>query len=526
MHEDIPYGITKVQALLVTDDHVSNRKVCVVDTGYDIHHPDLPGGDQVTGYTGTYTAELWYEDGYGHGTHCAGTIAAIGGNRQGVVGIVRSGAMKMHIVRVFDSDANWAWTSDLISAVSVSSFYQSKNALIPFCEMTISLFIFCSMHFKVEQCILAEANVVSMSLGGGGFSQTAEDAYKRMLNEENVLLVAAAGNDGDSGYSYPASYDSVMSVAAVDSNENIAYFSQFNDQVDIAAPGVGVKSTYPGESYAYMSGTSMATAHVSGVAALVWSLNTTKSAKEVWSALTQSAKDKGAQGRDDYYGHGIVQAAAAALLLADDNFTLSPTASPTVPPPCIDYPEGWYDSDGELYDCIWYLEGSRCDYYGAGSRNFGKTANEACCTCGGGSIVQPQTSSLVPSRTPSKLASSKPSAEPSSSPSEVCTDSPEDWFDANGTAFDCTWYGSGEPGERCSLFGNNYENFGKTANQACCVCGGGDDSSPSSPPTNSPVSSPTPSASSRPSKLKSDAPSMWPSKPPSVSPSSLPTPTL
>ena len=270
------------------------------------------------------------------------------------------------------------------------------------------------------------SNVVSMSLGDASFSQIAEEAYKRMLNVENVLLIAAAGNSGGSSYSYPASYDSVMSVAAVDSNENIASFSQYNDQVDIAGPGVSVISTYKNGSYKSLSGTSMATPHVTGVAALVWSLDTTKSAIEVWRALTQSAKDEGDPGRDNYYGHGIVQALDDVILLTGDSFTLSPTASPTIPPLCIDDPQGWYDSDGPKYDCVWYSKGSRCEWCGSGYRNFGKTANEACYVCGGGIIViQPQTSSPVPSRTPSKIASSKPSTDPSLSPSEVCTDSPK-----------------------------------------------------------------------------------------------------
>ena len=120
LSEMTPYGITKVQALMVPDDLVSNRKVCVVDTGYNRGHPDLPSGNQVTGYTGTYTAGNWYEDLDGHGTHCAGTIAAIGGNEKGVVGVVRSGAMKIHIVKVFGDDGKWAWTSSLINAVSCS----------------------------------------------------------------------------------------------------------------------------------------------------------------------------------------------------------------------------------------------------------------------------------------------------------------------------------------------------------------------------------------------------------------------
>ena len=101
------------------------------------------------------------------------------------------------------------------------------------------------MISQVEACVDAGSNIVSMSLGGGGFSNTENEAYNRIYNDQNVLLVAAAGNDGNSAYSYPASYDAVMSVAAVSSNGNVASFSQYNDQVDIAAPGVDVMSTIP-----------------------------------------------------------------------------------------------------------------------------------------------------------------------------------------------------------------------------------------------------------------------------------------
>lgn len=225
--EQTPYGITKVHALDVPDTDVSNRKVCIIDTGYDITHPDLASdANTVTGYSGSFSAGAWDYDGHGHGTHVAGTIAAIGGNDEGVVGVNRNGQVKMHIVKVFNNSGNWAWGSSLIAAV--------------------------------EACVDSGSNIVSMSLGGGGFLQSEYDAYKRIFTEDDVLLVAAAGNGGNTAYSYPASYDYVMSVAATDSNDNVASFSQKNDQVDIAAPGVGVLSTLP--SHVASSGTRLGAA--------------------------------------------------------------------------------------------------------------------------------------------------------------------------------------------------------------------------------------------------------------------------
>ena len=155
-----------------------------------------------------------------------------------------------------------------------------------------------------------------MSLGGGASSTTERNAFASALNSD-VLSIAAAGNSGNSSLSYPASYDEVVSVAAVDSSGNRASFSQYNSQVEIAAPGVSVNSTYPGNSYRSLSGTSMATPHVSGVAALVWSHYTSCSAAQIRSALNATAEDRGSAGRDTRYGWGIVKAKAAYDYLAN-----------------------------------------------------------------------------------------------------------------------------------------------------------------------------------------------------------------
>eukprot|EP00554_Chaetoceros_debilis_P011612 CAMPEP_0194128020 /NCGR_PEP_ID=MMETSP0150-20130528/60828_1 /TAXON_ID=122233 /ORGANISM="Chaetoceros debilis, Strain MM31A-1" /LENGTH=587 /DNA_ID=CAMNT_0038821975 /DNA_START=32 /DNA_END=1793 /DNA_ORIENTATION=+ len=424
MAESTPYGITKVRALDVSDDNVSNRKVCILDTGFDINHPDLTSDtDVVTGYDGSNSAgpSPWTFDGHGHGTHVAGTIAAIGANDEGVVGVNRNGKsrngthvagtiaaigandegvvgvnrngkLKLHIVKVFGDNGTWGWQSTLIAAV--------------------------------EECVNANANVISMSLGGGGFSQTESDTYDRILNGDDILLVAAAGNGGNNApYSYPASYNSVMSVAATDSNDNVAGFSQKNDQVDIAAPGVAVLSTLPNGTYAKWNGTSMACPHVSGIAALIWSHHTTKTAVEIRAALESSATDLGAVGRDDVYGHGLVRA-DKALEFLNSGFTPDPTQSPTPAPPCTDNPEGWYDIDGSVYNCAWYAQGSNCAVYGDTYASEGITANMACCACGGGSPDGPETSNPTKSPSFGPTPSTKaPAASLSSNPSQIPTKS-------------------------------------------------------------------------------------------------------
>ena len=163
------------------------------------------------------------------GTHVAGTIAAIGGNAQGVVGVAGTG-VELFIVKHFADDGT-SWGSDLMR--------------------------------DVKACVDNGANVVSMSLGGPTYFEY-EDQGFQALYDQGVLFVAAAGNDGISTYGYPASYSSVISVAAVDSSKNVAFFSQFNDQVELSAPGVAVLSTIPGDAYDYLDGTSMACPHVSG----------------------------------------------------------------------------------------------------------------------------------------------------------------------------------------------------------------------------------------------------------------------
>ena len=274
--ESTPYGITMVQADQVSDAAAGNQKVCIVDTGYNLGHEDLMSsgitGDDNDG-NGNDTGN-WNNDGHGHGSHVAGTISALGNNNTGVVGVNPSGTVGLHIVKVFNDSGSWAYGSDLIAAIS--------------------------------QCEAAGASVISMSLGGGASMTSEANAFTSAL-ANGVLSIAAAGNDGNSTLSYPASYDSVMSVAAVDSSENKASFSQYNSQVEIAAPGVNVESTIPG-GYASWSGTSMATPHVSGVAALVWSHHPSCSAAQIRNALNMTAKDKGSTGRDNDYGYGIVQA--------------------------------------------------------------------------------------------------------------------------------------------------------------------------------------------------------------------------
>ncbi len=205
------YGIALTQADLVSEV-TGPVTVCIIDSGYYAGHEDLSSANVTFAPDGG--AGPANQDGSGHGTHVAGIVRALGGNEIGVAGVNPEGNLKLHIVRVFGDDGTWAYASSLVSAL--------------------------------DRCRGAASGplVVSMSLGGSFKSKTEENAFKS-ANGAGVLSIAAAGNDGSTRLSYPASYASVMSVAALDVNKVVADFSQKNAQVEIAAPGVAVSSTVP-----------------------------------------------------------------------------------------------------------------------------------------------------------------------------------------------------------------------------------------------------------------------------------------
>ena len=216
----VPYGVDMVQARDIWDGDFNGVvdagavtgagiTVCIIDTGYYQAHEDLK--DAIGGFS--QVDDDYTRDGYGHGTHVAGTIAAEP-NEFGVIGVT-PGAVDLYIVKIFDDSGAWvkkAHASDLIKAA--------------------------------YKCQAGGADVISMSLSGTKASRKEEKAFNQMY-AAGILSIAAASNDGISQYHYPASYNSVVSVAAIDSTKTVAAFSQYNDQVELAAPGVGVLSTIP-----------------------------------------------------------------------------------------------------------------------------------------------------------------------------------------------------------------------------------------------------------------------------------------
>ncbi|WP_057830372.1 S8 family serine peptidase [Colwellia sp. TT2012] len=422
-----PYAVVQSQADQVSFNANAGMKVCIIDSGLDRSNQDFVWNN-ITGDNDSGTGN-WDENGGPHGTHVAGTIGAAD-NNVGVVGMAPGVAM--HIVKVFNTDG-WGYSSDLA--------------------------------YAAEKCAEAGANIISMSLGGGGANSTEENAFQA-FTDNGGLVLAAAGNDGNDVRSFPAGYPSVMMIGANDNNNNIADFSQFpscdettgrgkkrttttNEAicVEVTAGGVDTLSTYPagmatsasmtadgvaflsssmenagnaagntyymgtaeatdsgangnicmidrgnisfhdkvqnceqsggigaiiinneagmlygtlGDSnatsipavgatfedrasllaattadvtigtsdYGFMSGTSMATPAVSGMAALVWSNHNGCTGTEIREALKATAEDNGAVGHDDYFGYGIVKAKAA-----NDYLTANGCGGGVTPPP-------------------------------------------------------------------------------------------------------------------------------------------------------------------------------------------------
>lgn len=407
-----PYGVERVQAPQVWAEGFEGEgvSVCIIDTGLYTAHQDIDEGF-VSGGISQDEASEWHQDGYGHGTHVAGTVSAAD-NDIGVIG-VSPGKASLFAVKIFGEDGLWTYSSDLVAAVF--------------------------------DCADNGANIINMSLSGSAGPNAERKAFGALYDEYGILSVAAASNDGTRQRVFPASYDSVISVAATDIDNIVADFSNQNAWVELAAPGVGVLSTVPyvsdswldvgdavyvgepmtfspedtvtgpladggmclpadpagswagqvvlcergdasfaekaatvksaggvaaviynnepgmfygtlgeagdwiptlslsredglaalayvgqevtarsgppvtGSGYEAWGGTSMATPHVAGVAALLWSANPDWTNVQIREAMAATALDLGEPGRDIAYGYGLVQAHDALNYLLDQS---------------------------------------------------------------------------------------------------------------------------------------------------------------------------------------------------------------
>lgn len=250
----LPWGVDRVDADQAwSTTTADNIRLAVIDTGLDLDHPDL--SSNIKGGVNTIYSWRSADDDNGHGTHVGGTIAAIN-NSIGVLGVGHQ--IDLYAVKVLNSNGS-GYVSDIIEGIQ----WSINNGI----------------------------NVINMSLGTSSDVQAFHDAVIAARNS-GISVVAAAGNSGpgDNTVIYPAKYPESIAVAATNSSDGQPSWSSRGPEVDLAAPGDTIYSTYKGGGYRYLSGTSMATPHVAGAAAMVLSTHPGLTPSQVQSYLQANAE--------------------------------------------------------------------------------------------------------------------------------------------------------------------------------------------------------------------------------------------
>ena len=306
----------------------------VIDSGVDINHPDLaaniwvnPGetpnngiDDDGNGFIDDVNGWDFYDndntpnDGNGHGTHVAGTIGAVGNNNSGIAGV--NWEVSILPLRFLGNDGS-GWTSDAVAAVNYATMLKRDFGI--------------------------NVAATNNSWGGGGYSRTLDRAIEA-ANDQGIMFVAAAGNQGtnnDANPSYPTNYSSpnVISVAALNRNDNLASFSNYGaTTVDVGAPGVSIYSTLPENLYGSFSGTSMAAPHVAGVVGLLNAAKPGISVTEVNNAILNTVDPLQSLNGKTLTGGRVNAASALTSLLGQlptiepiDNLIVSNTQTVNVP---------------------------------------------------------------------------------------------------------------------------------------------------------------------------------------------------
>jgi subtilisin len=336
--QTLPWGVDRIDAELVhqEDNKGEGVKVAIIDTGIDYYHPDLNDNfGTLLGYD-FVNGDNEPMDDNGHGTHCAGIVAAED-NGEGVVGVAPDA--ELYAVKVLDSSGS-GYVADVIAGI--------------------------------QWAITNDMQVISMSLGADVGSASLEAACDSAYASGKVV-VAAAGNDytrrgrweEPDTVDYPAKYDSVIAVGATDQADERASFSSTGPAVELAAPGVSIYSTVLG-GYGTKSGTSMACPHVAGTAALVIASGISDSNEngnvndEVRTRLQITADDLGSMGLDTWYGYGLVDADEAALPAGNQPPVADAGPDQEVSDAGSDGEEaitldgsGSYDPDGNIASYVW-----------------------------------------------------------------------------------------------------------------------------------------------------------------------------
>jgi subtilisin family serine protease len=278
------YDMIKAPQAWTVTNGSSAVKVAVLDTGIDHNHPSLANFVNTSlgrTFVGGTTMDV-----QGHGTHVAGTIASYGS----VSGVMQNATLIP--VKVLGDDGS-------------GSLYGITQGILYAANI--------------------DADVINMSLGGGGYNQSMDEAVQTATSQ-GTIVVAASGNDGASSISYPAAYSSVIAVGSVTSNRTRSSFSNYGSGLELMAPGSNIYSTYPNSRYTTLSGTSMATPHVAGVAGLIRAANPNISVSPARQILRDTAQEAGSSTQ---YGYGIVDAHAAVVAASGGGGTTPPPPSST-----------------------------------------------------------------------------------------------------------------------------------------------------------------------------------------------------
>jgi thermitase len=297
----IQWGLTKIQAPQAWDVTTGAPavKIAILDTGVDQNHEDLAGKVVLNK---NFTTSSTVDDRYGHGTHVAGIAAAVTNNSKGVAGVGYNCTIMNGKVLDDSGSGAYSWIANGI-------IWAADNG----------------------------ANVINMSLGGGSGDSTLQRAVDYAWSK-GVVVVAAAGNNGVSSPSYPAYYSNCIAVAATDSSDAKASWSNYGSWVDVAAPGAGIYSTIPNHSnktgmlnYGYLSGTSMATPFVAGEAALIWATSYGTTNTNVRNRIESTADRITGTGTDWTYGRiNALSAVTSAAPAPDFLLSASPVSQSAV----------------------------------------------------------------------------------------------------------------------------------------------------------------------------------------------------
>ncbi|NLL17703.1 MAG: S8 family serine peptidase [Clostridia bacterium] len=296
-------GISKLWEQLPSE--LGQVTVAVIDSGVDTNpfHEDLENRIDPNGYNFLLGSTNIY-DLNGHGTAVAGIIAAVTNNNKGIAGVAGLADVRILPLQVVFSDGN-VYSDDLIAAI----------------------------NYAVERNV----DIINLSLGGSQYSEIENNVIQKAI-QKGITVVASAGNEGNMSYMYPASYDGVISVGSIAADNKRSYFSNYNDKIDVVAPGERFITTAKSNlnKYDYFSGTSAAAPMVTGVLALLKAIDPSLTPEDLMGLLAATSLDLGFPGKDAEHGFGKINPLEALKLVMSEeqeegNWTVLPSPPGRVP---------------------------------------------------------------------------------------------------------------------------------------------------------------------------------------------------